>query len=41
MGHFIVGLLEKLSKKIKNGKPVGPNDIPIEVWKCLGEEGVS
>ena len=22
---------------MKNGKAVGPDDIPVEVWKCLGE----
>lgn len=21
-----------------NGKVIGPNSIPIEVWKCVGEE---
>ena len=37
--------LEKISKeevrenmkRMKNGKVVGPDDIPVEVWKCLGE----
>ena len=24
-------------QRMKNGKAVGPNDIPVEVWKCLGE----
>ena len=24
-------------KRIKNGKAVEPDDIPVEVWKCLGE----
>ena len=24
-------------KRMKNGKAVGPDDIPVEVWKCLGE----
>ena len=24
-------------KRMKNGKAVGPDDIPMEVWKCLGE----
>ena len=24
-------------KRMKNGKAVGPDDIPLEVWKCLGE----
>ena len=25
--------------KMKNGKAVGPDGIPAEVWKCLGEMG--
>jgi len=28
-------------KKMKNGKAVGPDNLPIEVWKCLGEEGIT
>ena len=24
-------------KSMKNGKAVGPDDIPVEVWKCLGD----
>ena len=24
-------------KRIENGKAVGPDDTPVEVWKCLGE----
>ena len=24
-------------KRMKNVKAVGPDDIPVEVWKCLGE----
>ena len=24
-------------KRMKNGKVVGPDNIPVEVWKCLGE----
>ena len=24
-------------KRMKNGKAVGPDDIPVQVWKCLGE----
>src|ERR1041384_1175122 len=27
-------------KHMKIGKACGPDGIPIEVWKCLGEEGV-
>ncbi|KAK3544481.1 hypothetical protein QTP86_013141 [Hemibagrus guttatus] len=25
---------------MKNGKAVGPDDIPVEVWKCLGDAAV-
>ncbi len=27
-------------KRMKSGKAVGLNDIPIEAWKCLGEVGI-
>ena len=27
-------------RKMKNGKVEGPDQIPVEVWKCLGEEGL-
>ena len=27
-------------RKMKNGKATGPDLIPVEVWKALGEEGV-
>ena len=27
-------------KRMKNGKAVGPDDIPVEVWKCLGESAL-
>ena len=26
---------------MKNGKAVGPDDIPVEVWKCLGERALN
>ena len=32
--------VEQALKKIKNGKVVGPDNLPIEVWKCLGSTGV-
>ncbi|KAK3545667.1 hypothetical protein QTP70_009550 [Hemibagrus guttatus] len=32
--------VRKALKKMKSGKAVGPNDIPVEVWKCLGEAAV-
>ncbi|KAK3541600.1 hypothetical protein QTP86_033087, partial [Hemibagrus guttatus] len=30
----------KALKRMKIGKEVGPDDIPVEVWKCLGEAAV-
>uniref|UniRef100_A0A3B3BTI6 ribonuclease H n=1 Tax=Oryzias melastigma TaxID=30732 RepID=A0A3B3BTI6_ORYME len=27
-------------KRMKSGKALGPDDIPVEVWKCLGEMAV-
>ena len=27
-------------RKMKNGKAVDPDNIPVEVWKSLGEDGV-
>ncbi|KAK3524762.1 hypothetical protein QTP86_002705 [Hemibagrus guttatus] len=30
----------KVLKRMKSGKAVGPDDIPVEVWKCLGEAAV-
>ena len=27
-------------RKMKNGKAAGPDKIPVEVWKSLGEEGI-
>ena len=28
-------------RKMKSGKAVGPDNIPVEVWKSLGEESVA
>ena len=27
----------KNALRMKKGKAVGPNELPIEVWKCMGE----
>ena len=27
-------------RKMKNGEAVGPDHLPVEVWKCLGSVGV-
>ena len=42
------GLTQGISRKeakvaisrMKNGKATGMYGIPVEVWKCLGEEGI-
>ena len=28
-------------QRMKNGKAVGPDDILVEVWKCLGESALT
>jgi len=28
-------------KKMKIGKTLGPDGIPIEAWKCMGDDGLS
>ncbi|KAK3553438.1 hypothetical protein QTP70_003587 [Hemibagrus guttatus] len=32
--------VRKALKRMKSGKAVGPDDFPVEVWKCLGEAAV-
>ncbi|KAK3545937.1 hypothetical protein QTP70_016961, partial [Hemibagrus guttatus] len=32
--------VRKPLKRMKSGKAVGPDNIPVEVWKCLGEAAV-
>ena len=27
-------------RRMKKGKAVGPDELPVEVWKCMGEMGV-
>ena len=29
--------VKKALRKIKKGKSVGPNELPVEVWKWMGE----
>ena len=28
-------------RRIKKGKAVGPDELPVEVWKCMGEMGIN
>ena len=34
------GEVEEALRKMKSGKAVGPDLIPVEFWKCLGEVGL-
>ena len=29
--------MRRILNRMKSGKTVGPDEIPVEVWKCLGE----
>ena len=31
---------DEVRTAMKSGKAVGPDDIPVEAWKCLGEMAV-
>ena len=35
------GEVEEALKKMKNGKATGPDEIPAEIWKYLGQDGVT
>ena len=39
--HFTLAETRMALKKMKNGKAVGPDQIPVEVWKHLGAYGVN
>ena len=32
--------VKSVMKRMKKGKAVGPDDIPVEAWECLGDEGI-
>ena len=36
-GHITKDEIKEALKKMGNGKAKGPDQIPVEVWKCLGE----
>ena len=39
-GHINKDEIKKALKKMTSGKAEGPDQILVEVWKCLGEEGL-
>ena len=43
--HFVQRIQESKVKEVLKwmnaGKALGPDDIPIEVWRCLGDAGIS
>ena len=32
--------IKEALRKMPNGKTEGTDEIPVEVWKCLGDEGL-
>ena len=40
MNDIITGEVGQALKKMRRTKAVGPDNIPIEVWRGLGEEGI-
>jgi hypothetical protein len=32
--------VRKAMRKMKNGKVTGPDGLPVEAWKCFGEQGI-
>jgi len=38
--HISKEEVKEALRKMKSGKAVGPDLIPVKVWKCLGEVGV-
>ena len=40
VGRISMDEVRMAMKKMKNGKAVGPDDIPVEAWRCLGEMAV-
>ena len=40
VGEISMNEVRMAMKKMKNGKAVGPDNIPVEAWRCLGEMAV-
>ena len=32
--------VKKTLRRIKKGKAVGPDELPVEIWKCMGDIGI-
>ena len=32
--------VKNVLRRMKKGKAVGPDELPVEVWKCMGEMGI-
>ena len=32
--------VKNVLRRMKKGKAVGPDELPVEVWKCMGEIGI-
>jgi len=39
-GHISKDKIKEAIRKMPNGKAEGPDQIPVEGWKCLEEEGL-
>jgi len=39
-GHISKDEIKEVLRKMPNGKAEGPDQIPVEVWKCLDEKGL-
>ena len=33
--------MKNAQRRMKKGKAVGPDKLPVEVWKCMGEMTIS
>ena len=38
-GYFAC-LVKNPLRRMKKGKAVGPDELPVEVWKCMGKMGI-
>ena len=38
--NCVSGEVKNALRRIKKAKAVGPDELPVEVWKCMGEMGI-